>query len=428
MQKWRISLLIIAAIVFYASIFVIPFSMFFLLTNFLMIFFSVLVILMFFEKKENPQINPDYKPLVSIIMPCYNDGKYSVEAIGELLKATYKKIEIIVINDGSTDDSLQLLKQIKNKRVKVLNNQINLGKAASLNKGIKQSKGELILVIDGDTIVEKTAIENAVKLISNEKIGAVVGIVRVKNNDKILEKIQEVEYLVNFGFWSKALGNKDSIFITPGPFALYKKKILRQVNYFDKNNITEDMDVGIKIRKLGYNIIRSEKSIVYTYIPNKLNNLFRQRTRWSRGKIFNIFKHREILFKKKYGFLGKIMMPLSFIVEFMGVAILVRAIYLFLNYLLTSINTTITLFKVDSSMVLSKALELSIVDSSTYFIFSFLLLMVIMIYFSIKIGSYKVTLKNFWSILLYGTLIGIFLPVAYLNAIRLEGFNKKLKW
>ncbi len=427
MQKWRILLIIVAAIVFYASIFLIPFSLFFLLTNFLLIFFSVLIIFMYFEKKQVTE-SINYNPFVSIIMPCYNDGKYSAESIKQLLKSTYNRIEILVINDGSTDNSLQLLKQINNKKVRILNNKINLGKAKSLNKGIRLAKGELILVIDGDTIVEKTAIANAVKLINNEKIGAVIGIVKVKNNDKIIEKIQEIEYLVNFGFWSKALGNKDSLFITPGPFALYKKKILRQVNYFDEKNIAEDMDVGIKIRRAGYNIIRSEKSIVYTYVPNKIRSLFRQRTRWSRGKIFNIFKHREMLFKEEHGFLGKILMPLSFIVEFMGVAILVRAAYLFVNYLLQSINTTITLFKVDSSMILSRALEVSILNSSTYFIFSFILLMSIMIYFSIKIGNYKVTIKNFWSIIVYGTIFGIFLPLAYLNAIRLEGFNSKLKW
>lgn len=427
MERWRIVFLIAVCTIFYASIFLIPFPVFFLLTNFLLSFFAVLIILMYFEDKPIYGFK-SYNPLITVVVPCYNDGIMSVETIKSILNSTYKKVEIIAINDCSTDNSLELISKMKGPKVKIINNKVNIGKAASLNKAVRMAKGELILGVDGDTIVEKHAIANAVKIMKDEKIGAVVGFIKVKNTDRILGKIQEIEYLVSFGFWSKALGNYDSLFITYGPFALYKKKVLKEVGLYDEKNITEDMDIGMKIRKAGYNIVRSNKSIVYTYVPDRLKGLFKQRTRWNRGKIFNVFKHREMLFRTKPSFFGKMLLPFSFVIEFMAVAILLRSMYLTLDYLLKLIQSTVTLFKVDSSLIVNKALYFSTVNSTFYFIIEFLLLTIIVVYFSMKIGEKEITFKNSTGMLLYLTIYSIMLPIAYLNAIRLEALNYKNKW
>jgi len=158
------------------------------------------------------------------------------------------KKEIIVVDDGSNDNSQNILKKIKG--IKTILKKKNEGKAAALNDGITAAKGGYVVTIDSDTYPESDCLEKMVSHME-EGISAVTGFVRAHNTKGIVEKIQEVEYLIAFGFFQKVLSDINAILVTPGPMSLYRKSVLKKIGGFDEKNITEDMEIAFRIRKYG---------------------------------------------------------------------------------------------------------------------------------------------------------------------------------
>lgn len=267
----------------------------------ILIFWMILVFIFFirnFRRSKKAGISDIFN--VSVVIPVYNEEKNIERCIKSILSSEYPKdrIEVIVVDDGSTDNTVDIVKDFDD--VKLIQ-QRHLGKASALNVGIKKASNELVLTIDADTILRKDAIKNIVGFFSNERLGAVTGMVKVRNKNGILSAFQSVEYIYNSLLreaFSSIFGSTNGIC---GALTCYRKSVIEKVGGFRKNTSAEDFDISLYIRKFGYEIIATNKAIGYTTTPNDIISLFKQRLRWWRGGLQGFVKHKDMLFKKKYG-------------------------------------------------------------------------------------------------------------------------------
>ncbi|RLJ05580.1 MAG: hypothetical protein DRP13_00210 [Candidatus Aenigmatarchaeota archaeon] len=278
------------------------------------VFISVVWIILMIENKKGflEERKPKRLPSASVLIPAYNEEKTIGKTIRSVLGLNYpkNKLEIIVINDGSKDKTGKIAEGFAG--VKVLHNKKNRGKACSLNRGLKIAKGELIVCIDADSLVEPDILKKMVGYFKDPKIGAVTPALKVWNPKNFLEKIQYAEYILNI-FLRKALAFLDSIHVTPGVFSVYRKDVLEKAGGFDESNLTEDMEIALRIHEMGYKIENNLDAVSYTICPDRWKNLFKQRIRWYRGALQNTIKYRHMLFNPKYGNLGLFLLPMNFI-------------------------------------------------------------------------------------------------------------------
>ncbi|NYZ75078.1 glycosyltransferase family 2 protein [Candidatus Micrarchaeota archaeon] len=318
----------IAAIIFF-SISRIGYFWVMLAPNLVLLLVTLVMLFAFFEKKPEKKMAPKDYPRLTVILPVHNAQETIEKAIERVRNSDYPYgIEVIAVDDASTDSSPQILAKLKG--VKVLTMKKNVGKAAALNAGAKLAKGEVIAFVDADSYVEKTAFKHAVEaILEDDEIGAATCFIRVADaNKSILRKVQEIEYYTGFGFAALASHLLDAIFVTPGPTTVFRKTAFEKIHGFDEHNITEDLEMAWRLRRHGFGIAYSPDSIVYTEVPDTIKALYRQRLRWYRGKLFNVRKYSDMLFNKKYGNFGLFMLPGSFSAEFAGIVLSFSFVYL----------------------------------------------------------------------------------------------------
>ncbi|MBI2043362.1 glycosyltransferase [Candidatus Pacearchaeota archaeon] len=292
----------------------------YLVYTFVALYFLSLFALTFLQNRREvfsiPQTRENYP--VSILIPAYNEEDSIRETVETVLKSDYKNLlEVIVINDGSTDKTLKIALELREKypNVKVLNKK-NSGKADSLNHGIKFAKGEIIGVVDADSYPDGQAISSMIGFFDDEKVGAVTTRILVKHRNNFLRKMQAIEYKV-IAFTRKLLDFLDSIYVTPGPMALYRKSALAEIGGFDKTNMTEDIEVTWHLVHDGYKIRMSFIAKSTTVAPENLRKWFKQRIRWNIGGYQTILKYKNCFFRK--GMLGWFILPFFSISLILGV-------------------------------------------------------------------------------------------------------------
>lgn len=282
----------------------------YLVYMFIALYFLLLFVLTFIQNRKEifscPKTEKKYS--ISVLIPAFNEQESIKSTIESVLKSDYKYLkEIIIINDGSTDKTLEIARQLEKKysKVKVFNKK-NSGKADSLNKALKIAKGELIAVVDADSYPDRNALSSMVGYFNDEKTGAVTTRILVRNRNNFIRKMQAVEYKI-IAFTRKLLGFLDAIYVTPGPMALYKKSTLLKIGGFDKKNMTEDIEITWRLIHEGYKIKMSFLSKASTVAPDTLKKWFKQRIRWNIGGFQTILKYKHCFFRK--GMLGFFILP-----------------------------------------------------------------------------------------------------------------------
>jgi len=250
-----------------------------------------------------------YFPFVSILVPVFNEEKVILDSIKSLLALNYPNYEIIVINDGSTDKTKNVAETMvgyqkgKYSDVKVsLINKPNGGKAKALNAGIKLSKAEIVLCMDGDSQLSPDSIKLAVRHFANREIGAVAGNVKVLNRGKLFTDLQALEYIEGLNMARSAQSFVRLVNIIPGPIGFFRKKAIEESGYYSSDTFAEDADLTLKILANGWKIYYEPNSISYTEAPAKLQQLLKQRYRWTRGIIQSIRKHKKLMFNPSINF------------------------------------------------------------------------------------------------------------------------------
>jgi len=302
-----------------------------------------------------PKAKKKYK--VSILIPVFNEQETIENTLNAVLASTYNLTEIIVINDGSTDKTTEIVKAIakKNRKVRLLNKK-NSGKADSLNYGIKNAKGELIGVVDADSFPDKDAIRKMVGFFNDDKVGVVTSAVAVKNTDRFLEKVQAIEYTV-IAWTRKLLDFIDCVYVTPGPLSIYRKSILKEIGGFDINNMTEDIEIAWNIIHHGYTTKMCLSAQAETVAPSFYKHWLKQRIRWNVGGFQTIKKYKTDFLKK--GSLGSFILPffvLSLVIGVVGLSIFA---YLIIKRIVTSLLLTTYAVKADVALISLQELNLN---------------------------------------------------------------------
>lgn len=252
----------------------------------------------------------EVKPLVSIIVPVFNKAEFLRKTLDSLLRLGYKNREIIVVNDGSTDGSEEICKEYKKKGlVRLITLDRNQGKAKALNVGIRHAKGELILTVDADSYLTEDSLSRMVSYFRDQKIGAVAGIVKVKREKGILNRLQIIEYF-HQSFQRMVQGFFNAVLVLPGPISLYTKNAIEDAGYFESETLVEDWDMTMKIHKAGYKVVSEKRASAYTFAPRNVGEWWNQRKRWSRGGIKIAKKHKNILFKSRNKAMTRFIFPL----------------------------------------------------------------------------------------------------------------------
>lgn len=277
-------------------------------------------------------------PKTTIIVPMYNSAKSIVKCLESLVKLDYPtdKLEIIVVDDGSNDGSIDRIKKFKVRLYK----RPHMGKAYAVNYGIEKATGQLIGILDADSFVEHDALKKMIGYFESKEdiVGAVHSGIRVKNPNKLIEKFQETEYALTL-FFKKLFSFVGGLFVTPGVFSIYNAKVLKNVGKFDEGNITEDLEIGLKLLSKGYKIKCAIEAKTYTEVPKTFKELKRQRIRWNIGLVKN-FKEYSFLFSKNYGELGYFILPMSLISP---IFLLILFSYLLLNLTFEIVNQLVVL-------------------------------------------------------------------------------------
>ena len=238
-------------------------------------------------------------PKVTIVVPAYNEGMVIEASIRSLTQLNYPNLEILVVDDGSSDDTYERAKNFENLDgpvvVRVYKKK-NGGKSNALNFGIWRADGELMLSVDADSKLEPDSLIYAASHFANPEIGAVAGNVKVINRETVITKMQALEYIQGLNMVRRAQGYFKIVNIIPGPLGLFRKSALEQVEYYDHDTFAEDCDLTIKMLGKGWKVEYEPKAITWTEAPEDIRSYFKQRYRWTRGILQSLRKHSNYLF------------------------------------------------------------------------------------------------------------------------------------
>jgi len=283
--------------------------------NFSLIFLSLSIILplAIYNKFSSTLKKSNYLPFVSIIIPVYNEEKVIERTIDSVLKMHYTNREVIVVDNGSKDQSLKILKKYKNK-IKI-KSESKKGKANAVNRGIESSKSEILVVMDADTVIKPDSVFNIVQPFEkNPLLGAVTGNIKIANPTNIHTKIQVLEYALASQISKAALASQSAVTIVSGAFGAFRRSAVLEnnISVFSNDTLTEDLDASISILKRGYTTTFASDAVAYTEAPTNIRDLITQRTRWYRGLIQGYSKHPELLRKSQFGQLPGLLYFLMF--------------------------------------------------------------------------------------------------------------------
>jgi poly-beta-1,6-N-acetyl-D-glucosamine synthase len=272
-------------------------------------YFTILIMAYLYINKYTFKKTNGYYPFVSIIVPVYNEEKVLQESVRSLLELNYSNYEIIIVNDGSTDgtretgESLVGYRKGRYSDVRVsLINKPNGGKAKALNAGIRFSKAEIVLCMDGDSQLSEDSVILAVRHFANPEIGAVAGNVKVANRGKFLTDLQALEYVEGLNMARSAQSFINLVNIIPGPIGIFRKKALEEAGYYSSDTFAEDADMTLKLLANGWKIFYEPNAVSYTEAPQTLQQLLKQRYRWTRGILQSIRKHKKLLLNPTINF------------------------------------------------------------------------------------------------------------------------------
>lgn len=302
----------------------------YLIFIFASLYFSFLFLVLFFKNSKDlfKEEEPLSKlPLLSILIPAHNEQDAIEGTINSVLNMNYPKalMEIIAIDDGSKDNTLKILKTFKN--IKILAKK-NSGKADSLNQALKIAKGEFVVVIDADSNPEPDTFLKMIASFKDPKVAAVTSSILVKNRTRLLERLQAIEYTI-IAWARKLMEFIGSVYVTPGPLSIYRKKVLKEIGGFDTKNITEDIEITWNILSHLYKTKMCLSAKTYTTVPSTLRRWWRQRLRWNIGGLQTFNKYKYVLFNRNYGMLGLFVAP--FFLSFYILSLMGFGVYLYLT-------------------------------------------------------------------------------------------------
>jgi biofilm PGA synthesis N-glycosyltransferase PgaC len=242
-------------------------------------------------------------PRVTIIVPVYNEASVIVAALRSLLALRYPSFDILVVDDGSTDQTFERASSLEGHHgdvtVRVVR-KANGGKASALNTGIALARTPLVLCMDGDSRLTPDTLQHAVRHFADPRVGAVAGNVKVLNRTNVWTRLQALEYIEGLNLARRAQGFMHAVNIIPGPIGVFRRDVLLSIGGYDSDTFAEDADLTLKILTTGWHIVYEDRAIAWTEAPEVFVDLIQQRYRWTRGILQALAKRGVWLTRRKH--------------------------------------------------------------------------------------------------------------------------------
>ena len=253
-----------------------------------------------------------YHPRVAVLIPAYNEEKVIERTIQGALDSDYPNLRVIVIDDGSKDRTLEVVRRAfapeEAAGKVIILTKPNGGKAEALNYGLEHiGDAELFVGIDADTIIAPDAIARMVPHFLNPKVAAIAGNAKVGNRVNLWTRWQALEYITSQNFERRALNTLGAVSVVPGAIGAWRVSAVRDAGGYHTDTVAEDADLTMALLRDGYRVEYEDRALAFTEAPKNANSLMRQRFRWSFGILQAIFKHRDVVARK--GALGWVAIP-----------------------------------------------------------------------------------------------------------------------
>lgn len=408
----------------YADVFI------FLIIAFIFLYLVILIITIYVYyptiAKDRPF--PKKTPTVAVVTYAYNNFLPVKRTVKKLLNLKYPiPYKVYVITDGTCNflDDIKGVKQIIiDKKYFIRDKNV---KSIIMNKGLKKIKEENIFCVDGDTIPKEDALMKLTGFLEEDKVVAVNGIILPENKNNFIEKIQVVEYNLNWGIYLRTLSAMNSINIPIGAMFLMKKKVFDQLGGYSIDNFVEDKELGYRIIKAGYKIRCAESARGYTETPDTFSKWFRQRTRWSRGELATLYEHRDVLFNFKYNVFGVFVLPFTFFVQTLGASLVFSYVFIYIRRTIIHFYFLIIEFFSQNIFVFPK-FEILVLPSVIYVVLVSLIVFFIYVLLAFKLTGFNLTgryvIPLFFFLIIYMYLI----VFVYIVSMVKELFGAKKRW
>ncbi|MER5223912.1 bifunctional polysaccharide deacetylase/glycosyltransferase family 2 protein [Streptomyces flaveus] len=229
---------------------------------------------------------------VTVVVPAFNETVGIEAAVRSLVASAHPVVEVIVVDDGSTDGTADVAERLGLSGVRVIQ-QDNAGKPAALNTGVRCASHDLIVMVDGDTVLEPTSITRLVQPFADPRVGAVSGNTKVGNRGGLLGRWQHLEYVVGFNLERRLFDVAECMTTVPGAIGAFRKDVLTQVGGVPADTLAEDTDLTMAVCRAGWRVVYEPSAIAWTEVPSSVGQLWRQRYRWAYGTSQAVWKHRR---------------------------------------------------------------------------------------------------------------------------------------
>jgi cellulose synthase/poly-beta-1,6-N-acetylglucosamine synthase-like glycosyltransferase/peptidoglycan/xylan/chitin deacetylase (PgdA/CDA1 family) len=246
---------------------------------------------------------------VSVLVPAYNEAK-CIENTVRSLMASEHPVEVLVIDDGSSDGTARIVEAMGLPNVRVVR-QLNAGKPAALNRGLANARHDIIVMMDGDTVFEPSTVRELVQPFGDPRVGAVAGNAKVGNRDSLIGAWQHIEYVMGFNLDRRMYDVLRCMPTIPGAVGAFRRSALERVGGMSDDTLAEDTDITMAMHRDGWRVVYAEKARAWTEAPESVQQLWSQRYRWSYGTMQAIWKHRKALVERgPSGRFGRVGLPL----------------------------------------------------------------------------------------------------------------------
>lgn len=398
------------------------------------LFFEVFILITYLEAREEIKTEEElikkgikHHPTVTVIVPCFNEERTVAATLRSILHLDYPKdkLKVVAVNDGSTDGTLRTLSKFKNHpQVEILSKE-NGGKHTALNLAIEKVDSDLVGCLDADSFVNSDALKRIVPFFNDSSTMAVAPSIKVHEPKNVLQYLQKVEY--SWGvFLRRMLSSIGALYVTPGPFSIFRTNVFRELGGYKAGHNTEDCEIAMRMQKNHYKIVNSQGAHVYTVTPAKLKVLVKQRVRWTYGFLNNAFDYREMFFNRKYGHIGMFVLPIATSSIFSTLYIIGNTIWRALSSVwdfLVRIQTVgfsgqFDLFSFDWFFINTSFLPVITISA--------LLLTLLILYLSLKFANGKDWLTR--GIIYYIFLYAFLSPLWVLKALFDTVFRRQVSW
>lgn len=261
----------------------------------------VLVSMLYYARRERsadhiePAVDPAFTPPVSVVIAAFNESEHIEASLDGILAIDYPNFEVIVIDDGSSDDtSDKVMPYVRAGRVRLVRKFVNEGKAMALNDGLRCANGEIFLVMDADAVPDPQILRVVVPHFKSPRVGAVTGNPRVLNRDTLLSKLQAIEFTAIISLQRRAQRVWGRILTMSGVVGAFHRSAMMDVGLYSPDMATEDIDLSWKLQLRFWDIRYEPRAVVWMRVPETFRGLWRQRRRWARGLSQVLYRHGRL--------------------------------------------------------------------------------------------------------------------------------------